>query len=84
VRNANDFHTLFVLIPLAASNFYLISHLHARLPPLSRGSLTLRLHRLPAGARANRVRVHCQEDVAAAAYVLARAREHGAGQEIEL
>ena len=45
----------------------LLSPLHACQLPLAVGSLALWLHRLPAGARADRVRVQRQEDVAAAA-----------------
>ena len=52
----------------------LISHFHARLPPLSRGSLALRLHQLPAGARTDRIRVQRQENVAATAAASIHAR----------
>src|SRR6266852_560232 len=53
----------------AASNLHLISHFQARLPPLLRDSLALRLHRLPAGTRTNWVRVQRQEGAAAVALI---------------
>src|SRR5258706_15493494 len=51
----------------AALHLYSLLLLHCCQLPLAGSSLALRLHRLPAGARADRVRVQRQEDVAAAA-----------------